>query len=113
MRLRAAPGGVAPSAMQTQDAADGDAPGGATGGSTSDAGTNAAVELLARSAAERSLAAPVVVDGALVGVVVVDDRANAALRAGRTRLAVVASAALVAVLVAIWLVRRRRRPAAA
>ena len=127
VRLRAAPGGVAPSAVQTQDAADGDAPGGAmdgddvtdgsttgggtaggiadngvpagaTDGSTADAGTNAAVELLARSAAERSLAAPVVVDGALVGVVVVDDRANAALRAGRTRLAVVASAALVAVL---------------
>lgn len=135
VRLRAAPGGVAPSAMQTQDAADGDAPGGAmdgddvtggsaaggitdngmpggaTGGSTSDAGTNAAVELLARSAAERSLAAPVVVDGALVGVVVVDDRANAALRAGRTRLAVVASAALVAVLapalVAAALLHRR------
>lgn len=99
VRLRAAPGGVASSAMQTQDAADGDAPGGATDGSTSDAGTNAAVELLARSAAERSLAAPVVVDGALVGVVVVDDSANAALRAERTRLAVVASAALVAVLV--------------
>ena len=117
VRLRVAPGGVAPSAMQTQDAADGDAPGGAmdgdgaTGGSTSDAGTNAAVELLARSAAERSLAAPVVVDGALVGVVVVDDRANAALRAGRTRLAVVASAALVAVLapalVAAALLHRR------
>ena len=117
VRLRAAPGGVAPSAMQTQDAADGDAPGGAmdgddaTGGSTPDAGTNAAVELLARSAAERSLAAPVVVDGALVGVVVVDDRANAALRAGRTRLAVVASAALVAVLapalVAAALLHRR------
>ena len=127
VRLRAAPGGVAPSAVQTQDAADGDAPGGAmdgddvtdgstsdagtvggiadngmpagaTDGSTPDAGTNAAVELLARSAAERSLAAPVVVDGALVGMVVVDDRANAALRAGRTRLAAVASAALVAVL---------------
>ena len=117
VRLRVAPGGVAPSAVQTQDAADGDAPGGAmdgdgaTGGSTSDAGTNAAVELLARSAAERSLAAPVVVDGALVGVVVVDDRANAALRAGRTRLAVVASAALVAVLapalVAAALLHRR------
>ena len=117
VRLRAAPGGVAPSAMQTQDAADGDAPGGAmdgddaTGGSTPDAGTNAAVELLARSAAERSLAAPVVVDGALVGVVVVDDSANAALRAGRTRLAVVASAALVAVLapalVAAALLHRR------
>ena len=117
VRLRVAPGGVAPSAMQTQDAADGDAPGGAmdgdgaTDGSTSDAGTNAAVELLARSAAERSLAAPVVVDGALVGVVVVDDRANAALRAGRTRLAVVASAALVAVLapalVAAALLHRR------
>ena len=126
VRLRAAPGGVAPSAVQTQDAADGDAdngmpggatdgstagggtaggiadngmPAGATDGSTPDAGTNAAVELLARSAAERSLAAPVVVDGALVGVVVVDDSANAALRAGRTHLAVVASAALVAVLV--------------
>ena len=117
VRLRAAPGGVASSAMQTQDAADGDAPGGAmdgdgaTDGSTSDAGTNAAVELLARSAAERSLAAPVVVDGALVGVVVVDDSANAALRAGRTRLAVVASAALVAVLapalVAAALLHRR------
>ena len=117
VRLRVAPGGVAPSAMQTQDAADGDAPGGAmdgdgaTDGSTPDAGTNAAVELLARSAAERSLAAPVVVDGALVGVVVVDDRANAALRAGRTRLAVVASAALVAVLapalVAAALLHRR------
>ena len=117
VRLRVAPGGVAPSAMQTQDAADGDAPGGAmdgdgaTDGSTSDAGTNAAVELLARSAAERSLAAPVVVDGALVGVVVVDDSANAALRAGRTRLAVVASAALVAVLapalVAAALLHRR------
>ena len=138
VRLRAAPGGVAPSAVQTQDAADGDAdngmpggatdgstagggtaggiadngmPGGATGGSTSDAGTNAAVELLARSAAERSLAAPVVVDGALVGVVVVDDSANAALRAGRTRLAAVASAALVAVLapalVAAALLHRR------
>ena len=117
VRLRVAPGGVAPSAMQTQDAADGDAPGGAmdgddaTGGSTPDAGTNAAVELLARSAAERSLAAPVVVDGALVGVVVVDDSANAALRAGRTRLAVVASAALVAVLapalVAAALLHRR------
>ena len=123
VRLRAAPGGVAPSAARTQDAADGDAPGGAmdgdgstagggaTDGSTSDAGTNAAVELLARSAAERSLAAPVVVDGALVGVVVVDDRANAALRAGRTRLAVVASAALVAVLapalVAAALLHRR------
>ena len=117
VRLRAAPGGVAPSAVQTQDAADGDAPGGAmdgdgaTDGSTSDAGTNAAVELLARSAAERSLAAPVVVDGALVGVVVVDDRANAALRAGRTRLAAVASAALVAVLapalVAAALLHRR------
>ena len=105
VRLRAAPGGVAPSAMQTQDAADGDAPGGAmdgddvTDGSTADAGADDAVELLARSAAERSLAAPVVVDGALVGVVVVDDSANAALRAGRTHLAVVASAALVAVLV--------------
>ena len=127
VRLRVAPGGVAPSAMQTQDAADGDAPGGAmdgdgatdgstagggtaggiadngvpagaTDGSTADAIADAAVELLARSAAERSLAAPVVVDGALVGVVVVDDSANAALRAGRTRLAVVASAALVAVL---------------
>ncbi|WP_026409027.1 sensor histidine kinase [Actinomyces dentalis] len=123
VRLRAAPGGVAPSAVQAQDVADGDAPGGAmdgdgstagggaTDGSTSDAGTNAAVELLARSAAERSLAAPVVVDGALVGVVVVDDRANAALRAGRTRLAVVASAALVAVLapalVAAALLHRR------
>ena len=117
VRLRVAPGGVAPSAMQTQDAADGDAPGGAmdgddvTDGSTSDAGTNAAVELLARSAAERSLAAPVMVDGALVGVVVVDDSANAALRAGRTRLAVVASAALVAVLapalVAAALLHRR------
>ena len=125
VRLRAAPGGVAPSAVQTQDAADGDAPGGATDGSTAgggtaggiadngmpggatdgstpDAGTNAAVELLARSAAERSLAAP---------VVVVDDSANAALRAGRTRLAVVASAALVAVLapalVAAALLHRR------
>ena len=123
VRLRAAPGGVAPSAVQAQDVADGDAPGGAmdgdgstagggaTDGSTPDAGTNAAVELLARSAAERSLAAPVVVDGALVGVVVVDDRANAALRAGRTRLAVVASAALVAVLapalVAAALLHRR------
>lgn len=123
VRLRAAPGGVAPSAVQAQDVADGDAPGGAmdgdgstagggaTGGSTSDAGTDDAVELLARSAAERSLAAPVVVDGALVGVVVVDDRANAALRAGRTRLAVVASAALVAVLapalVAAALLHRR------
>ena len=111
VRLRVAPGGVAPSAMQTQDAADGDALGGATGGSTSDAGADDAVELLARSAAERSLAAPVVVDGALVGVVVVDDRANAALRAGRTRLAVVASAALVAVLapalVAAALLHRR------
>lgn len=140
VRLRAAPGGVAPSAAQTQDAADGDAPGramdgddvtdgstadggavdgiadngmpaGATGGSTADAGADDAVELLARSAAERSLAAPVVVDGALVGVVVVDDRANAALRAGRTRLAVVASAALVAVLapalVAAVLLHRR------
>ena len=123
VRLRAAPGGVAPSAVQAQDVADGDAPGGAmdgdgstagggaTDGSTSDAGTNAAVELLARSAAERSLAAPVVVDGALVGVVVVDDSANAALRAGRTRLAVVASAALVAVLapalVAAALLHRR------
>ena len=135
VRLRAAPGGVAPSAARTQDAADGDAPGGAmdgddvtggsaaggitdngmpggaTDGSTPDAGTNAAVELLARSAAERSLAAPVVVDGALVGVVVVDDSANAALRAGRTRLAVVASAALVAVLapalVAAALLHRR------
>ena len=105
VRLRAAPGGVAPSAARTQDAADGDAPGGAmdgddaTDGSTADAGADDAVELLARSAAERPLAAPVVVDGALVGVVVVDDSANAALRAGRTRLAVVASAALVAVLV--------------
>ena len=123
VRLRVAPGGVAPSAMQTQDAADGDAPGGAmdgdgstagggaTDGSTPDAGTDDAVELLARSAAERSLAAPVVVDGALVGVVVVDDSANAALRAGRTRLAVVASAALVAVLapalVAAALLHRR------
>ena len=140
VRLRAAPGGVAPSAVQTQDAADGDAPGGAmdgddvtdgnttgggtaggiadngmpggaTDGSTADAGADDAVELLARSAAERSLAAPVVVDGALVGVVVVDDRANAALRAGRTRLAVVASAAHVAVLapalVAAALLHRR------
>ena len=105
VRLRAVPGGVAPSAARTQDAAGGDAPGGATdgdgatGGSTADAGADDAVELLARSAAERPLAAPVVVDGALVGVVVVDDSANAALRAGRTHLAVVASAALVAVLV--------------
>ena len=123
VRLRAAPGGVAPSAVQAQDVADGDAPGGAmdgdgstagggaTDGSTSDAGTNAAVELLACSAAERSLAAPVVVDGALVGVVIVDDSANAALRAGRTHLAVVASAALVAVLapalVAAALLHRR------
>lgn len=117
VRLRAAPGGVAPSAVQTQDVADGDALGGATDGdgatdgSTPDAGADDAVELLARSAAERSLAAPVVVDGALVGVVVVDDRANAALRAGRTRLAVVASAALVAVLapalVAAALLHRR------
>ena len=113
VRLRAVPGGVAQTAARTQDAAGGDAdngmPGGATGGSTadagatggstSDAGADDAVELLARSAAERPLAAPVVVDGALVGVVVVDDSANAALRAGRTYLAVVASAALVAVLV--------------
>ena len=128
VRLRAVPGGVAPSAARTQDAAGGDAPGGATDGdgatggstadgdtaggdadngmpagatdgSTADAGADDAVELLARSAAERPLAAPVVVDGALVGVVVVDDSANAALRAGRTHLAVVASAALVAVLV--------------
>ena len=117
VRLRAAPGGVAPSAVQTQDVADGDALGGATDGdgatdgSTTGGGADDAVELLARSAAERSLAAPVVVDGALVGVVVVDDRANAALRAGRTRLAVVASAALVAVLapalVAAALLHRR------
>ena len=117
VRLRAAPGGVAPSAMQTQDAADGDAPGGAmdgdgaTDGSTADAIADDAVELLARSAAERSLSAPVVVDGALVGVVIVDDSANAALRAGRTRLAAVASAALVAVLapalVAAALLHRR------
>lgn len=117
VRLRVAPGGVAPSAMQTQDAADGDAPGGAmdgdgaTDGSTADAIADDAVELLARSAAERSLSAPVVVDGALVGVVIVDDSANAALRAGRTRLAAVASAALVAVLapalVAAALLHRR------
>lgn len=127
VRLRAVPGGVAQTAARTQDAAGGDAPGGATdgdgatggstadgdttGGSTADAGADDAVELLARSAAERSLAAPVVVDGALVGVVVVDDRANAALRAGRTRLAAVASAALVAVLapalVAAALLHRR------
>lgn len=140
VRLRAAPGGVAPSAVQTQDAADGDAPGGAmdgddvtdgsttgggtadgiadngmpggaTGGNTADAGADDAVELLARGAAERSLAAPVVVDGALVGVVIVDDSANAALRAGRTHLAAVASAALVAVLapalVAAALLHRR------
>lgn len=105
VRLRAVPGGVAQTAARTQDAAGGDAPGGATDGdgatdgSTADGGADDAVELLARSAAERPLAAPVVVDGALVGVVVVDDSANAALRAGRTYLAVVASAALVAVLV--------------
>lgn len=117
VRLRAVPGGVAQTAARTQDAAGGDAPGGATdgdgatGGSTADGGADDAVELLARSAAERPLAAPVVVDGALVGVVVVDDSANAALRAGRTHLAVVASAALVAVLapalVAAALLHRR------
>ena len=117
VRLRAVPGGVAQTAARTQDAAGGDAPGGATDGdgatdgSTADGGADDAVELLARSAAERPLAAPVVVDGALVGVVVVDDSANAALRAGRTHLAVVASAALVAVLapalVAAALLHRR------
>ena len=109
VRLRAAPGGgAAPTAQAGEGAVDGDGaatggadagtPGAAAAGEATGPGANDAVELLARSAAERSLAAPVVVDGALVGMVVVDDRANAALRAGRTRLAAVASAALVAVL---------------
>ena len=103
VRLRAAPGGgAAPTAQAEEGAATGGAdagtPGAAAAGEATGPGANDAVELLARNAAERSLAAPVVVDGALVGMVVVDDRANAALRAGRTRLAAVASAALVAVL---------------
>ena len=69
-----APGG----AMDGDDVTDGStADAGTTNENTADAGADDAVELLARSAAERSLAAPVVVDGALVGVVVVNDSANA------------------------------------
>ena len=49
VRLRAVPGGVAQTAARTQDA---------TGGSTADASADDAVELLARSAAERPAHSP-------------------------------------------------------
>lgn len=69
------------------------------------------VQLLGRNASNRVLSAPVVVDGQLVGVVVVDDGSSQALRASRVRVAQVASGAVLAAVAlaatAVWVTDRQ------
>lgn len=56
------------------------------------------LELLSHNASQRVLSAPIMAGGSMVGMIVVDDGANDALRASRIRVAAAASAAILATL---------------